>query len=136
MLNQSWWIVLSAVVFCGCSQAPEVTTEVKQVASNLGILHRAYLKFCTENNAPPSNETELKPYIAQQHQADAFTSPRDLKPYKIYWGTPLDYTNIKSPIIIAHEQDGQGGSRFAFHMFAVVEMSHAEFAAAGLPRAE
>ena len=98
------------------------------------VLHRAYVEFAIENQAPPESQSDLEPYIEPEIFASTFVSPRDNKPYKVYWGTPVVMSRHEDETVIAHEQDGVGGKRYLITAHGISEMTDKRFEAMVLPK--
>jgi len=117
----------------GCSpEAPD--PHASDAATNLMMLHQAYVEFTNKNQAPPQSQSDLEPYIEQEIFESTFVSPRDRKPYKIYWGTPLVMSRHANDTVIAHEQDGVGRKRYLITAHGISEMTDEQFEAGGLPK--
>ncbi|MDX1963640.1 MAG: hypothetical protein SFX18_10835 [Pirellulales bacterium] len=86
----------------------------------------------------PANEADLKKYVATRQDlldrfrttADQiFLSPRDGKPYKIYYGLPDGYDGV-----MIHEQEGKNGLRLVgYFRGGVATLPDEEFAKLKLP---
>jgi hypothetical protein len=96
-------------------------------------IQSAYWQFTKEKRKPPAKEEDLMPLIPADRQATIFKSPRDGKPYKIYWGTSVEATNFESPTVIAHEQDGADGKRYVLSTMGVMAVKDSEFLTANFP---
>ena len=117
----------------GCSpDAPD--TQASETATNLMVLYRAYVEFSNDNQAPPKSQSDLEPYIESERFASTFLSPRDGKPYVVYWGTPVVMSRHENATVIAHEQNGVGNKRYLITAHGISEMSDEQFEAAGLPK--
>ncbi len=126
-------MLLAVVALSGCTaNEPEPNKVVS--STNLGILYRAYIEYSNEKQVPPDNESDLEPYIEQDLFDSVFVSPRDNKPYKIYWGTQLDFSRHSNTQVIAHEQDGSNGTRCLITAHGLSQMTDQQFEAAGLPK--
>ena len=125
--------LLALVNSAGCS--PDVpNAQTADTATNLMMLYRAYVEFTNENQVPPTSESDLESYIEPENFASAFVSPRDNKPYKIYWGTPIVLSRHNDGAVIAHEQEGDDGKRYLITAHGITEMTDKQFEAAGLPK--
>lgn len=134
-LRTSYWLssLFLVFVFAGCSPDPVVVGKQGESVDNLMEIQSAYWQFAEEKRKPPANKEDIMPLIPADRQATIFNSPRDGKPYKIYWGASVEETNFENPTIIVHEQDGADGKRYVLSTVGVMVIEDDEFSTASFP---
>ena len=121
-------------IFVGCSGGTPVADEgTKQSANNLLEFYNAYVAYCVEEQTAPESQADLEPFFEPSQLPAVFSSKRDHKPFKVYWGTPIELASRKNNVIIAHEQEGLNGVRYVVTSFGITEMSDEEFQDTNLP---
>ena len=130
-----FWIRLLVllVLLAGCEKSAEVVKQEGNSVDNLMEIQAAYQKFIQTKRKPPASQEDIMQFIAADRQATVFTSPRDGKPYKIYWGASLSEQIVANPTIIAHEQDGDDGLRYVMSTMGVMAISDREFKTSSFP---
>lgn len=119
----------------GCGGARRRAQQREE--SNLKPLAILYGRFIGQHRGrPPASEEEFKKFIgsfgkeqlATFNVTDVdslFVSPRDQKPYVVLYGKSPPAGSAR---VIAHEQEGQGGTRFvATDLGKVEEVDEARF---------
>lgn len=99
------------------------------VAVRLLDIGRAYNQFQADHGRPPQAPADLRRHVTEP---DAWISPRDGKPFVIFWGfKPAPATAATNGIpIIAHEASGSEGTRYVLtEMGNAAVWSEAEFQA-------
>lgn len=131
-------VLMSVGLLVGCrGQTPEQRVEE---AAGLKTLAISYGQFFGENRGrPPANEQVFKRFIEQRHPEalqqpgvesvdDLFISPRDKKPYQVFYGRLPQQPGYQGHDIVAYEQEGTGGTRMvATSMGAVFTLTEEEF---------
>lgn len=121
-------------IFVGCSGGVPVADEgTKQSVDNLLEFYNAYVAYCNEKRTPPDSQADLEPFFEPSQVPAVFSSKRDQKPFKVYWGTPIELASRNNNVIIAHEQEGLNGVRYVVTSFGITEMSDEEFQDTNLP---
>ena len=130
-------VLLGAVVGCGGggrSNKAEQESSLKPLA----IFYGSYIN--QHQGRPPSGESELKAFLKEAANADMLRaqfqitdierlliSPRDNKPYVVYYGSMLIGQGSGGAPVMAYEKEGVKGKRVvASGMGAVVEVEDAE----------
>lgn len=128
------FVACGLCIFLGCSgTAPVADNGTKQSVDNLLEFYNAYVACCVETGTPPDSQADLEPFFEPSQVPAVFSSKRDNKPFKVYWGTPIELASRKNDVIIAHEQDGLSGVRYVVTSFGISEMSDKEFQETDLP---
>ena len=126
--------VCALCISVGCSGGAPVADEgTKQSVNNLLEFYNAYVAHCNEKQTPPNSQADLEPFFEPSQIPAVFSSNRDQKPFKVYWGTPIELASRKNNVIIAHEQVGLNCVRYVVTSFGISEMSDKEFQETDLP---
>lgn len=131
-------VLLGAVAGCGGGGR----SNQEQEASPLKPIAKFYGDYVNQHQGrPPRGEAEFKAFLKESKNAEVlkaefkFTdidklliSPRDNKPYVIYYGKMSTSTGPGGAPVVAYEKEGSGGKRFvASALGAVEEVDEARF---------
>jgi len=134
----------AAILFCllcGCSGASREASRAQE-ASSLKPIAIYYGSFVGRHRGQaPKNEDEFKAYLREKENAESlqaafhvtdidnlFVSPRDKKPYVIYYGEIPTSSGPGGAPVIAYEKEGVEGKRFvASAVGAVQEVTEEAF---------
>ena len=125
----------------GCSGSQGRPNQAEE-ASSLKPIAMYYGEYVRQHRGqPPASEAEFKAFLKDPKVADRLkeefeitdidkmlVSPRDNKPYFIYYGTMSKNSGPGGAPVVGYEQVGAEGKRFvASGLPAVVEVDEAEF---------
>lgn len=135
-------IVVLLGVVAGCSD-PGRSNKVEQESplKRLAIFYGSYLS--QHQGKPPGGESEFKAFLKEAANADMlkaqfqitdidtlFISPRDNKPYVVYYSISSNSQGPGGAPVVAYEKEGLNGKRFvASALGAVVELDENAFRA-------
>ncbi|MGI8978148.1 MAG: hypothetical protein ACR2FY_02870 [Pirellulaceae bacterium] len=135
--------VITLALFCavsGCGGRGRSNQQLE--ASPLKPLVKFYGDYVNQHQGrPPAGEAEFKAFLKESKNADwlkaefkiadidkLLISPRDNKPYVIYYGTKSKNIGPGGASVVAYEKEGLGGKRFvASALGAVEEVDEAAF---------
>lgn len=131
-------LLLGVVAGCG----GQGRSNQAQEESPLKPVAKFYGEYTSQHQGkPPVDEAEFKAYLKDPKIVDRLKeefkvtdidklliSPRDNKPYFIYYGAISKHSGPGGAPVVAYEQEGAGGKRFvASGLPAVAEVDDAEF---------
>src|SRR5262245_31848175 len=116
---------------CSASRSQRALQELTE-AENLTKIERAFDRAFQQQEQPPADAEQLKPFLRQFGDPEVLLrSPHDGEPYVIYWGVNFRKASFESPAtIIAHEKRGVNGKRYVLTVMGVRSMTDEEFAGA------
>jgi hypothetical protein len=136
-----WTVILVSLgLLAGCGPRGPATKAEEE--SPLKPIAKFYGEYAiTHQGKPPPSEAEFKAYLKDPKITDRLkeefqvtdietmlVSPRDNKPFVIYYGTRSKNSGPGGGAVVGYEQQGAGGKRFvATTLGAVAEVDEAEF---------
>jgi hypothetical protein len=110
------------LMLAGCRPA-EVRSEkpIAAAAEQLLAIGTAYRQFTFDEGRPPKGPDDLRRKLSGD---GAFISPRDGKPFTVFWGVDLRAmpTWAARRPVLAHEAIGVAGSRYTLSFMGNVEL--------------
>ncbi len=130
LLAAAWGLGLCAsglaISVSGCTSSAPPATPAQMQLKELATYYSQYTGV--HQGRGPKNEADFKAFIQQRagsmssEQIDAlFISPRDQKPYVIAYNVRLGAMPQTAPPVVAHEEIGVEGRRFAADVLGGVE---------------